>query len=482
MQKHWIIYVGERSAVLIEAIFDRHLWNEIWTKLQQTFDCDNPVPNKGIVELRNKLFPLLETYAQTCTTLCELPVSHGEMSALQPTGKFSAYHYCQDPKRINISIFLDNDYQETSLQLADLVEEGFNFLCVEVAEILAFVATNSDRILKPGIPPHIPIAYGLRGHSMSNDIVRNIRNDIRNELKLRNTAVLCEVYDGQFHDLIVRSDCGKALTRIQNAKDFFRETMENFDKDTLISTILPYSKIDASDLDRIRQAQFHHNVVVKLNTVTCKCVLNPQKDNFIRKMFIESNTKGNYSMENFVTNHCKSIWNRYLRYKTANKLTDIPMENKLSHEELHDLISSQTITEISSINSDSDESNDPDYIPNEEISEFSDYDEDSEVEVNNIPTHIISNVSTSSSGCSCIRNILDELKKINNKHNWISETIDSLLEKYFKSKSGLDKLFLYEMDVINSEVHNHFGKYLFKKTDNNGTVETNATIIELLHF
>ena len=134
------------------------------------------------------------------------------MSALQPTGKFSAYHYCQDPKRIDISIFLDNDYQETSLQLADLVKEGFNFLRVEAAEILAFVATDSDRILKPEIPPHIPIAYGLRGHAMSNDIVRNIRNDIRNELKLRNTAVLCEVYDGQFHDLIVRSDCGKALT------------------------------------------------------------------------------------------------------------------------------------------------------------------------------------------------------------------------------------------------------------------------------
>ena len=307
LQKHWIIYVGDRSAVLIEAIYDKHLWNEIWNKLQQTFDCDNPVPNKGKVELRKELFPLLETYAQTCTTLCELPVSHGEMSVLQPTGKFSAYHYCQDPKRIDISIFLDNDFQETSVQIADLVEEGFNFLRVEAAEILAFVATDSDRILKPGIPPHIPVAYGLRGHSMSNDIVRNIRNDIRNELKLRNTAVLCEVYDGQFHDLIVRSDCGKPLTRIQNAKDFFRETMENSDKETLISSILPYSKIDASDLDRIRQIRFCHNVVTKLNTVIleCKRVLNPQKDNFIRKIFIQSNTKGKYSMEDFVTNHCK---------------------------------------------------------------------------------------------------------------------------------------------------------------------------------
>ena len=104
--------------------------------------------------------------------------------------------------------------------------------------------------------------------------------------------------------------------------------MDNFDKETLISSILPYSKIDPSDLDGIRQTQFHHNVVTKLNTVTleCKHVLNPEKDNFICKMFIESNTKGNYSMGDFVTNHRKSIWNRYLGYKTGNKLTDTPLE------------------------------------------------------------------------------------------------------------------------------------------------------------
>ena len=52
------------------------------------------------------------------------------MSQLAPSGKFS-----QDPNRIDPSIFLDNDFQETSLQLADLVEEGFNFLHVEASKI-----------------------------------------------------------------------------------------------------------------------------------------------------------------------------------------------------------------------------------------------------------------------------------------------------------------------------------------------------------
>ena len=114
-------------------------------------------------------------------------------------------------------------------------------------------------------------------------------------------------------------------------------------------------------------------------------------------------------MEDIVTNHQKNIWNRYLGYKTTNELREIPIENKLSQEELRDLIkgtklhcriSSQNITDIASINSDSEESNDPDYIPNEELSEFSDYNEDSEVEIDNISTHNTSNISTSSSGRS----------------------------------------------------------------------------------
>ena len=56
------IYVGEKRAVLIKAIFDQHIWKEIWKKLLQTFDCQNPVQNKGIVELRKDIFPILETF------------------------------------------------------------------------------------------------------------------------------------------------------------------------------------------------------------------------------------------------------------------------------------------------------------------------------------------------------------------------------------------------------------------------------------
>ena len=118
VQENWIIYVDKNSAILIEAIFERDIWQYIWKKLLQTFNCDNPLQNKGIVELWKEIFPILQEYSEKyCTTLCELRVMNGEMSQLAPSGKFSAYHYCDHPKCIDISIFLENDFQETSVHL-----------------------------------------------------------------------------------------------------------------------------------------------------------------------------------------------------------------------------------------------------------------------------------------------------------------------------------------------------------------------------
>ena len=46
-----------------------------------------------------------------------------------------------------------------------LLKETYHIVREEAAEILAFVAADSTRVPEPGIPCHIPIAYGLKGYS-----------------------------------------------------------------------------------------------------------------------------------------------------------------------------------------------------------------------------------------------------------------------------------------------------------------------------
>ena len=70
---------------------------------------------------------------------------------------------------------MTDTFDELCVKLTQSVEEGIYFLRVEASEIIAFLAMDNERIVKPGIPLHIPIAYGLKGPSLSNKTFQNMR-------------------------------------------------------------------------------------------------------------------------------------------------------------------------------------------------------------------------------------------------------------------------------------------------------------------
>ena len=302
-------------------------------------------------------------------------------------------------------------------------------------------------------------------------------DDIRNELHKRKTTVLCEVYDGQFHLIIVKTSTGKPLTRIQLAQQHFKDTLKNQSKQELINILLPYSELCSSDLDELSTMRFQNQKTVTMESVTVdmkRVIRNVNNRNvFIFQTYIATNKVGNFSMEDIKTHHRQEIWMKYLdKYKKMNR------NNKASTAELSekDLRGSklhrrqthrQEVLHSESENSDSD--TDPDYRPSDCESENSDSNEASSSSDDEESLHNISTVSASSTGTSCIKDILSELKKIRNKHKWCDENIDSLLQKYMSSRRALSKLFMYEMDIMNNLIHVQFGIHLFKKKDNKET-------------
>ena len=74
--------------------------------------------------------------------------------------------------------------------------------------------------------------------------------------------------------------------------------------------------------------------------------------------------------------------------------------------------------------------------------------------------------------------ILEKLKQRNNKHNWRNESLDSFVQKYLSSKKGINKLFNYELDVINEEIEKEFGKKIFQKNDKK-LVYVNKSFVQL---
>ena len=138
--------------------------------------------------------------------------------------------------------------------------------------------------------------------------MRNIVNDIRKELKERNTLVLCEVYDGQFHQIIVQSQEGYPLTRIQHWQDHFRKIMLSNSREELLSILLAYSKISDDNYTRIRETEYNDLEIVEMETVTIAMhQVRVSDDETINKIIIESNPVENFQMSDIITNHREYI-------------------------------------------------------------------------------------------------------------------------------------------------------------------------------
>ena len=261
--KCWYLGVSENNICLIETTFQMSVWKNIWRLIAKYYDNNKPKCPNNIGTLKKEFYPILEEYINSNSKcIVELPRLKDYHGSTRPAEKFSPYHMPVVAMRSENTVMIDGDFEALCCDLADIIEEGYNFLRVEVSEIIAFVATNSSRVVQPGIPPHLPIAYGLRGHSLSMETMRNMVNDVCTELKDRNTSVLCEVYDGQFHKLNVRSDCGHPLTHLQQRHDHFSNIMNSHEQLQLINKLLAYAEISPKDLESIRTAQFKDNTVI----------------------------------------------------------------------------------------------------------------------------------------------------------------------------------------------------------------------------
>ena len=209
----WICYIGSASVSIIESEYDEDTWKIIWRQLRLLYDNDNPKSPKTITSIQKKLYPLIDHHIENNTRmLAEIPKVNGKMSELKKQNRFTPYNIPNIHTQREVSVILSRSFKETALELSEIIESGVNFLRVEASEILAFVVTDSEQIMKPGIPPHLPVAYGLTGSSLTMKTIRDMVNQIRDELKSLNATILCEVYDGQFHPIIVKNEKGEPLT------------------------------------------------------------------------------------------------------------------------------------------------------------------------------------------------------------------------------------------------------------------------------
>ena len=132
----------------------------------------------------------------------------------------------------------------------DIIEEAYELQRRKATELLAFVISDTDRIHSAEHPNQIPIAYALKGYSLSTDALCNMVIVVQNKCKEHGIDILCEGTDGQWARNCMRAEDGSPSTRIQFQKDVWNKFVRN-SKATLYNNLLSYSKVDKGCLEEL---------------------------------------------------------------------------------------------------------------------------------------------------------------------------------------------------------------------------------------
>ena len=225
---NWYAVGSPKSVVLIKCNFDEDLWNQIWPRIKTFLDSDKPAATHWMKKIAVEFRQPFNDYIQENTELIgEVPrvTTEENKSALLCPFRFSPYSKALEPKskRGPGLDYVKELMLTTYLKAIHLLHNAYHIVREEAAEIIAFVVSDSTRVPQPGVPRHIPIAYGLKGHSLPMDIMRAMVNDVRDECVRHHVNVCCKVYDGQFLDLVRYSEDGTPLTRLAFFQQYFRE-------------------------------------------------------------------------------------------------------------------------------------------------------------------------------------------------------------------------------------------------------------------
>ena len=125
---------------------------------------------------------------------------------------------------------------------------------------MVFINSDKDWLHTSKVPNSAPMAYALKGKSMSTVDLHHLINTCRCELLKRNIPILCEVYDGQWKNVVTFNEAGEPLTLLQMFKKSW-DAVSRMSKDRMIQEVMKLSQIMAGDLD-IMTYTYHFDVSI----------------------------------------------------------------------------------------------------------------------------------------------------------------------------------------------------------------------------
>ena len=168
--------------------------------MKEIYDKETVVCPKVKASYKEELKSLLEEYLErNSSLLVEVPTVKKVQNEIAPVQGNDAY-YIPQPALKNQCILKRSIVANVRVMCRttkDLIKEAYQLQWKKAAELFSFIITTTDRFHNPSISSQLPIAYALKGFSMTTDTLRKMINIVLNKCQEYGINVLCICTDGQ---------------------------------------------------------------------------------------------------------------------------------------------------------------------------------------------------------------------------------------------------------------------------------------------
>ena len=264
----WLVCSTAISASVIVVHFAETLWDSIWELLLDLYAADKPkIPTKlhpAVKQLRLDINIAKDTHT---SFLCEIPTVTGEFGSVTIPQDFSS-PYASAPGCNNIlktNEMITEGNVKVSVDAKCAFKQCHQVLCDPGRELLVFMLTDKDRKQSHNVPCSYPVAYALKGASMTNRHIKHLVDIVRAKLLNLQIPVLCKAYDGQWHKFITEDAEGNSLTNLHGRDNWNK--FSSMSKEKCIEQIAAISVVKKSTQDLIKASNVKKNEDILIHEI-----------------------------------------------------------------------------------------------------------------------------------------------------------------------------------------------------------------------
>lgn len=215
------------SMVVSRIEFDECLWNKIWNKLIRIYGSAEPKRPNRFSDAAKSLRVDIRTFAENkVKVLGEFPsVKSVSRPSQTPGCDGDSFFLSPRPECESRTLVKTETATTLARSLRNWFESSYDLLRTIATEILVFMVNDVDRMYKDEISNATPIAYAMKGPSMTTEIFRKMMGEVMSHCKNKGLNVVATAADGQWHKYGVRDSSDAPLTLFQLQRDFWKATM-----------------------------------------------------------------------------------------------------------------------------------------------------------------------------------------------------------------------------------------------------------------